>query len=77
MPGASVALATGCAASTGTTMKVRSASMPGKEPFRAPIRRVLEAEYPGGYPYDRYSPYNGVYQQYMFAYSRSQRKGSA
>lgn len=41
------------------------------------IRRVLEAEYPGGYPYDRYSPYNGVYQQYMFAYSRSQRKGSA
>ncbi|MBR5701318.1 MAG: hypothetical protein IKX47_02535 [Oscillospiraceae bacterium] len=37
------------------------------------IRRVLEAEYPGGYPRDRYSPFNGVYQQYMFAYSRRQR----
>ena len=34
------------------------------------IRRVLEAEYPGGYPQARYSPYNGVYQQYMFAYYR-------
>ena len=37
------------------------------------IRRVLEAEYPGGYPYELYSPYNGVYQQYMFAYCRRQR----
>ena len=37
------------------------------------IRRVLEAEYPGGYPYALYSPYNGVYQQYMFAYCRRQR----
>ena len=34
------------------------------------IRRVLAAEYPGGYPLRRYSPYNGVYQQYMFAYYR-------
>ena len=34
------------------------------------IRRALEAEYPGGYPQARYSPYNGVYQQYMFAYYR-------
>ena len=34
------------------------------------IRRVLENEYPKGYPFERYFPYNGVYQQYMFAYYR-------
>ena len=37
------------------------------------IRRVLDNEYPGGYPFERYSPYNGVFQQYMFAYYRSLR----
>jgi len=36
------------------------------------IRRVLAQEYPEGYPFDRYTPYNGVCQQYMFAYSRAQ-----
>ena len=35
------------------------------------IRRVLEREYPNGYPRERYSPYNGVFQQYMFAYYRN------
>ena len=35
------------------------------------INRVLENEYPDGYPFERYSPYNGVYQQYMFAYYRN------
>ena len=35
------------------------------------IQRVLEREYPDGYPYEAYSPYNGVYQQYMFAYIRN------
>ena len=34
------------------------------------IRRVLEEQYPDGYPYEKYSPYNGIYQQYMFAYYR-------
>ena len=34
------------------------------------MRRILENEYPAGYPYERYRPYNGVYQQYMFAYYR-------
>ena len=34
------------------------------------IRRILEQEYPGGYPFEQYSPYNGIYQQYMFAYYR-------
>lgn len=34
------------------------------------IKRILEQEYPDGYPYEEYSPYNGVYQQYMFAYYR-------
>lgn len=38
------------------------------------IRRVLEAEYPNGYPRERYSPYNGVYQQYMFACYRGREK---
>ena len=31
------------------------------------IRRILTEQYPDGYPYDRYAPYNGIYQQYMFA----------
>ncbi len=35
------------------------------------IRRALEAEYPDGFPRERCSPYNGVYQQYIFAYIRS------
>ena len=34
------------------------------------INRVLSEKYPGGYPADRYAPYNGVYQQYLFAYFR-------
>ena len=34
------------------------------------IRRILEKEYPDGYPKDRYSPYNGIYQQYMFYFYR-------
>jgi len=36
------------------------------------INRVMGNEYPNGYPFDEYSPYNGVYQQYMFAYYRNQ-----
>jgi len=35
------------------------------------IRRVLEEQYPNGYPYEKYAPYNGIYQQYMFAYYRN------
>ena len=35
------------------------------------IKRVLETEYNNDYPFDNYSPYNGVYQQYMFAYYRN------
>ena len=34
------------------------------------IRRVFGREYPGGYPFSRYAPFNGVYQQYMFEYER-------
>ena len=34
------------------------------------IRRVLKEQYPNGYPYEKYAPYNGIYQQYMFAYYR-------
>ena len=38
------------------------------------MKRVLAERYPDGYPYQRYSPYNGVYQQYMFAYYRNRRR---
>lgn len=34
------------------------------------MRRILTNEYPRGYPFAEYAPYNGVYQQYMFAYYR-------
>ena len=34
------------------------------------MRRILDNEYPGGCPKERYSPYNGVYQQYIFYYYR-------
>lgn len=34
------------------------------------VRRILEERYPEGYPFERYSPYNGIFQQYMFAYYR-------
>ena len=35
------------------------------------INRVLEQHYAGGFPFERYAPYNGVMQQYLFFYSRS------
>ena len=38
------------------------------------INRILANKYPDGYPYDLYSPYNGVYQQYMFAYYRHESR---
>ena len=34
------------------------------------MKRIIDNEYSGNYPYERYSPYNGIYQQYMFAYYR-------
>jgi N-glycosylase/DNA lyase len=34
------------------------------------VQRILDEHYPDGYPYDRYHPYNGIYQQYLFAYYR-------
>lgn len=34
------------------------------------INRILAREYPAGYPFAAYAPYNGVCQQYMFAYER-------
>ena len=34
------------------------------------IRRVLEEHYPSGWPMEKYSPYNGIYQQYLFYASR-------
>ena len=34
------------------------------------MKRILAEQYPDGYPCERYSPYNGIYQQYMFAHYR-------
>ena len=36
------------------------------------MKRVIENEYPDGYDCSAHQPYNGVYQQYMFAYYRNQ-----
>lgn len=35
------------------------------------VKRILKNEYPDGYPFNKYAPFNGVYQQYMFAYYRA------
>ena len=37
------------------------------------IKRILADQYPKGYPYERYWPYNGIYQQYMFAFYRHRK----
>ena len=34
------------------------------------MKRILSEHYPEGYPFDKYRPYNGIYQQYMFAWYR-------
>lgn len=34
------------------------------------INRVLEEHYPDGFPFERYAPYCGVMQQYLFYYRR-------
>ena len=36
------------------------------------MNRVLDEYYQNGFEFDRYRPYNGVMQQYLFAYRRSQ-----
>ena len=41
------------------------------------IRRILQNEYPDGYPMEAYRPWNGVFQQYMFAYYRQKSAASA
>ena len=35
------------------------------------IRKALRNEYPDGFPFERFRPYNGVLQQYIFAYYRN------
>lgn len=34
------------------------------------MKRILADHYPAGYPFERYAPYNGICQQYMFAWYR-------
>ena len=41
------------------------------------VKRILADKYPDGYPIESYRPYNGVYQQYMFAHYRKISKGQA
>ena len=36
------------------------------------IKRVLDAEFPFGFPYDQYPEISGILQQYMFCYARHQ-----
>ena len=35
------------------------------------MKRALSDHYPSGYDSDRYRPFNGVMQQYMFAYYKA------
>ena len=35
------------------------------------MKRIMAEHYARGYPFEAYSPYNGVCQQYMFAYYRT------
>ena len=37
------------------------------------INRVLELKYPQGFLFEKYAPYNGIMQQYLFFYSRSDK----
>lgn len=37
------------------------------------INRVLDTHYSNGYPFTRYTPFNGIIQQYLFFYSRQNR----
>ncbi len=34
------------------------------------IKRILAQEYPQGFHFEEYAPYNGIFQQYMFAWYR-------
>ena len=34
------------------------------------MKRILTEQYPAGYPYEKYAPFNGICQQYMFAFYR-------
>lgn len=35
------------------------------------INRVLDEHYQGGFPFDKYAPYNGIMQQYLFFAART------
>lgn len=45
----------------------------GRFPVDVWIERVLEREYPNGFPLERYEPFAGVLQQYIFYYERYRR----
>lgn len=39
------------------------------------MKRILAEQYPAGYSFEKYTPYNGIYQQYMFAAYRHRNHG--
>lgn len=41
------------------------------------MNRVMDIHYPNGFPFDRYAPFNGVIQQYLFYFVRAERTGAA
>lgn len=41
------------------------------------MNRVMDTHYPNGFPFDRYAPFNGVIQQYLFYFVRAERTGTA
>ena len=41
------------------------------------MNRVMDTHYPNGFPFDRYAPFNGVIQQYLFYFVRAERTGAA
>ena len=41
------------------------------------VKRILADYYPDGYPMEKYSPWNGIFQQYMFAHYRETHTGKA
>jgi len=44
----------------------------GAFPIDVWIKRVLDAEYKGDFPLERYEGFAGVIQQYMFFFARSE-----
>jgi N-glycosylase/DNA lyase len=38
------------------------------------IQRVMASEFPGGFPFERFSGVSGIFQQHLFCYARAQSR---